>query len=78
MLIIDNAVSGEVAARAAVCTTLSGAMGGLTCLVNAWWHNKVGYSLGMLPISIGRACNAPQKSWILSNSRWPPPKRTHP
>jgi len=41
VLVIDSAVSGEVAARAAVTTTLSGAAGGLTCLANAWRRNKV-------------------------------------
>mmetsp|Transcript_8516 Transcript_8516/g.22796 ORF Transcript_8516/g.22796 Transcript_8516/m.22796 type:complete len:522 (+) Transcript_8516:168-1733(+) len=40
VLVIANATSGEVAARAAVTTTLSGAAGGLTCLVNAWRRNK--------------------------------------
>lgn len=42
VLTIDDATTGEVAARAAVTTTLSGAAGGLTCLINAWRRNKVG------------------------------------
>jgi hypothetical protein len=40
--------AGEVAARAAVCTTLSGCAGGLACLLNAFRRNKVGLCLLLL------------------------------
>lgn len=39
-IVIANATSGEVAGRAAVCTTLSGAAAGLVCLANAWRRSK--------------------------------------
>lgn len=44
--IIDNAVSGEVAARAAVCTTLAGCAGGLSCLLNSFRRQKASVLCG--------------------------------
>ncbi len=39
-LLISNATSGIVSGRAAVCTTLSGAAGGLACMLNAFRRQK--------------------------------------
>ncbi|KAJ9527697.1 hypothetical protein QJQ45_025976, partial [Haematococcus lacustris] len=39
-LTIDNSISAQVAGRAAVTTTLSGAAAGLTCLMNGFRRNK--------------------------------------
>ncbi|KAF5826679.1 ammonium transporter AmtB-like domain-containing protein [Dunaliella salina] len=47
VLVISSALSGEIAGRAACCTTLSGAAAGLTCLVNAWRRGRY-WDLGAL------------------------------
>jgi ammonia channel protein AmtB len=59
-LIITSDVTGRVAARAAVCTCLSGCAGGIACLINGFRRQKVHACIRILATRNGCAIPAPQ------------------